>query len=136
MTKRLRVLPLVFLLLYGCGSGTFENDPETWNKVFGEDQPSEIEVLNSKFWKSGHWTYEFELHMAIKAPQQFIDTYFIERYNLIEVKNVNLGNGNPNAPDWYLPERENITKFKHRLKQIYLYQDKNSNITYLHIIQV
>ena len=80
MRNRFILLFITSILLFNCGSGTFENDPEYWNKIFGEDIPKEIEVLNSKFWKSAHWTFEFELYAKLKADKNFIQEYFIATF--------------------------------------------------------
>ncbi len=49
MKNKLFVLFITIISIFSCGSGTFENDPNTWNKVFGEDTPDEIEIINSRF---------------------------------------------------------------------------------------
>ena len=66
---RLLLLMIISSSLSSCGyfnSGTWEDDPETWNKVFGEEVPSEVEIIHSRFWKSAHWSYEFEVFFRNK----------------------------------------------------------------------
>lgn len=54
----------------GCGSfmtGTWEDDPGSWNRAFRSTKPPDVTVVHSKYWRSAHWTYEFEYFFEI-AP--------------------------------------------------------------------
>lgn len=67
MSKYFKFCLLIFaFFLSSCGSGTFKDDPKTWNKVFGEGAPKEIQIINSQFWKSTHWSYEFDVFLELK----------------------------------------------------------------------
>jgi len=134
MNKR---LIFIFLITFSCGSGTFKNDPETWNKVFGEDIPQEIEVVNSRFWKSGHWTYEFELFTKIKSNKKFITEYFIDHYKL-ENRDVYSTLFLEDIPNWFM--KNDISKdfdvWQGGPNSITLYLHKQEDIAYIHIIQL
>lgn len=134
MSKR---IIFIFLLTLSCGSGTFENDPETWQKVFGEEIPSEIEVLNSRFWKSAHWTYEFELFTKIKSDKKFIQDYFIDHYKL---KNNEVYSTLflEDIPNWFI-KNNNSKEFEvwqGGPNSITLYLHKYEDIVYIHILQI
>lgn len=134
MSKR---IIFVFLITLSCGSGTFINDPETWNKVFGEDIPKEIEVVNSRFWKSAHWSYEFELFAKIKSDKKFISEYFIDHYNL-ESNNVYSTLFLEDIPNWFIKKNaiKDFDVWQGGPNSITLYLHKKEDIAYIHILQL
>lgn len=132
MKNRLLILLTTFLFL-SCGSGTFENDPKSWNKVFGENIPEEIEIINSRFWKSMHWTYEFEFFCKLKSDQKFLNQYFIEHYNMKERKEKMVFHSD-NKPKWFIFNEENFKVWEKEF-QMTLYFNEKSNEAYLHCIQ-
>lgn len=68
-------LALVFLgfsffatLVSGCHrSGVWQDDPANWRRAFGTGQPSDAVVVHSFYWRSPHWTFEFEYFFHIRA---------------------------------------------------------------------
>lgn len=136
MRNRFIFLFITSIFLYNCGSGTFENDPESWNKIFGEDIPKEIEVLNSKFWKSTHWTFEFEFYCKLKADKKFIKEYFIDNYNL-KKKEVFSSLNMVEIPSWFSIENfDDYEVWTGNNFNMKLYIHKNNNIIYLHCLQL
>ena len=126
---------LSFLFL-ACGSGTFEDDPKTWNKVFGEDIPKEINVIKSKFWKSTHWTYEYELFVKFECNSQFLDEYFIKRYNLSK-REVFATLYFEDSPKWFIDnDREDYNVWVGKINSMTMYIHKKSNLVYLHSLQL
>ncbi|MEM9679225.1 MAG: hypothetical protein AAF901_02785 [Bacteroidota bacterium] len=128
---------LLCLTFLSCGSGTFIDDPDTWNKVFGEETPNEIEVLNSRFWKSGHWTYEFELFAKLQSEKDFIKEYFIDKYSLSQYE-IHATVYLEDIPNWFVEKSnsKNYEVWKGGPNSITLYVHKNKNITYLHVLQL
>jgi hypothetical protein len=70
MTKTTCILLLSQLLcLCGCGyfsSGTWEDDPNNWGRAFSSKKPDNVIILHSKYWRSPHWTYEFQYFFEIE----------------------------------------------------------------------
>ena len=66
------LLAVLLPLLSGCHeSGTWENHAKNWKRVFGAKQPKDIKVLNSWYWRSPHFTHEFEYFFAIAPNDTF-----------------------------------------------------------------
>jgi hypothetical protein len=71
-------LLLSCLLLTGCGyfySGTWEDDPDTWERVYGYEKPNEIQVVHSWYWRSPHFTMEYELYMETTLNKDIIHSF-------------------------------------------------------------
>jgi hypothetical protein len=93
----------------GCGyaiAGTWEDDPGNWNRAFQSTKPPEVRVIHSKYWRSPHWTYEFEYFFAIAPDAQLKAQLFGENKlrqatgaEAIRVKTDNVGA----APPWFAP---------------------------------
>jgi hypothetical protein len=63
---------LIMLFNAGCGyfvAGTWEDDSGNWNRAFQSTRPPDVTVVHSKYWRSAHWTYEFQYFFEI-APNQ------------------------------------------------------------------
>lgn len=75
MKKILLVLFVIFLS--SCG-GTWEDDPENWERAYGVKPPSYVKINHSWFWKSAHWTYECQLFFAIDSCSQVEQTFLRE----------------------------------------------------------
>ena len=64
------VVAVLILLATGCGyvmSGTWDDDPKNWGRAFQSTKPPEVLVVHSKYWRSPHWSYEFQYFFEI-AP--------------------------------------------------------------------
>ena len=87
--------------LSGCHeSGTWQNDSKNWKRVFGDDQPKDIKVLHSWYWRSPHFTYEFEYFLAI-APNDTFRKRALEPGKLLNLT--------PTSKE----EREQVLRFFH-----------------------
>jgi hypothetical protein len=66
-----------FLALSGvaCG-GAWEDDPSNWSRAFGSEKPANYVVSHSKYWRSAHWSYEFEYFFQVKANDTFKQELF------------------------------------------------------------
>ena len=133
MIKKAFILALVLLLTICCNSGTYDNDPKSWEKVFGEDSPKEIEVIQSRFWKSAHWSYEFEFYCEMNATKDFLTYYFIDHFKLKSQKEKVVFYSD-NKPNWFINNIENYEVWE-KEHSITLYLNKESSKAYLHCIQ-
>jgi hypothetical protein len=64
------LLLVAFVVSSGCGyvmSGTWEDDPKNWGRAFRSTKPPDVVVIHSKYWRSPHWSYEFQYFFEI-AP--------------------------------------------------------------------
>ncbi len=61
-------LGLLSLALFGCHeSGTWVDDRGNWKRIFRAPQPADVKIIHSWFWRSPHFTYEFEYFLQLDA---------------------------------------------------------------------
>ena len=48
-------------------SGTWDDDPKNWGRAFRSTKPPDVRVIHSRYWRSAHWSYEFQYFFEI-AP--------------------------------------------------------------------
>jgi hypothetical protein len=65
-------------------AGTWEDDPKNWYRAFHEEQPSEVKVVHSKYWRSDHFTVEFIYYFEVEATPKWRDN-FLAKHNLQQV---------------------------------------------------
>ncbi len=133
MNSKILILVLGVLLALGCGSGTYDDDAESWQKVFGESIPKEVEVIKSRFWKSAHWTYEFEFYCKLKTDRSFLKQYFIDHYQMTQLKE-NTSFYSDNKPDWFIRKFDGFEVWEKEYSMT-LYINNETDIAYLHCIQ-
>jgi hypothetical protein len=67
MIMRGTLLTLAALLLIGCHeSGTWNDDGGNWKRIFRVNKPADITVVHSWFWRSPHFTYEYEYYIQVQ----------------------------------------------------------------------
>ena len=64
-------LSVLLLLLSGCG-GTWVDDPGNFKRLFGGPPPKDIQVLHTYYWKSPHWTNEYQYFFALRTFLRFL----------------------------------------------------------------
>lgn len=79
--RSLITIALIAAASVGCG-GTWENDPNNWQRIFRDEKPPDIQVVNSFFWQSSHWSYEFSYHIHI-APNARFEADLKETWHLV-----------------------------------------------------
>lgn len=130
--KKLLII-LAFILFFASCGGTYENDNSTWEKVFGEEKPNDVVLKNSFFWKSSHWTYEFEVFLEIeynqKWLQKIVDEFQFELYEKSDAFSVCYVN---DKQKWFIPKTEDnyicLISKKHSEAKIFV--DKKTNVIY------
>ncbi len=58
--------------LLACG-GTYADDPANFNRIFQTSTPVGTVVMHSWYWRSPHWTMEYEAYIEFTTTQSFID---------------------------------------------------------------
>lgn len=104
MTRR-AVPSLVLALAAGCGyalSGTWEDDPDSWGRAFGSTRPDDVEVVRSWYWRSPHWTCEYEYFFHVRANDALRAQLFTEN-ELVPVEGDPLADTFHAPPAWFLP---------------------------------
>jgi hypothetical protein len=100
----------MFLTAWGCGylkSGTWEDDPDNWRRVFGGEKPSHVVILHSRYWRSPHFTVEEEYFFALGADPSTRALFLgkgamvqIEGDEASAVKDNHFGD----VPPWFAPK--------------------------------
>lgn len=63
---------LAVVLLTGCHeSGTWKDDERNWKRIFRVAKPDDITVAHSWFWRSPHFTYEYEYYLQVQKHADF-----------------------------------------------------------------
>ena len=100
----------LLLSLNGCGyftSGTWENDPDNWGRAFQSKKPDDVVVLHSKYWRSPHWTYEFQYFFEIEHNDKLRERLFTQN-KLIELEGKDAAEAkdkfSSEFPKWFAPK--------------------------------
>jgi len=69
---RTLILFLLLAVCVGCHrSGTWADDSRNWERAFGEEQPKDIKVVHSSYYRSPHFTLEFVHFFQIEPSEEF-----------------------------------------------------------------
>ena len=101
------IILFTLLILSGCGyfkAGTWENDPQNWHRVYGFDPPDHVQIINSYYWRSAHFTLEFEFYFEIAPNNEVLET-FLSDESLRKVKPQNEWiDFFQTKPEWFIPK--------------------------------
>ena len=70
-----------FLLFSGCGyflAGEWEDDPDNWRRAFQSEQPPDVSVVHSWYWRSPHWSDEFQYFFEVVLTAELEEQLFTE----------------------------------------------------------
>jgi hypothetical protein len=87
-------------------AGTWENDPENWQRAFGENPPADVSVVHSYYWGSDHFTTEFIFFFEVKASPTWREA-FIKSRDAVPVPGSNaccFEVGYDGTPAWFVPK--------------------------------
>ena len=74
---------------------------EAYRLWTGESPPKNVRVLHGKYWRSPHWSQEFEVFLHIRASMDW-KSKFKDENNLQEIhQSLELPK---NTPDWFRPD--------------------------------
>lgn len=106
------VLPFMAMQADGIQhAGNWEDDPKNWYRAFNEEQPAQVKVIHSKYWRSNHFTYEFIYYFEVEATPEWKDK-FLANHNLKQVppttaRSFRTNNGGNDTPNWFAPDPVN-----------------------------
>lgn len=100
----------VLISLCGCGvseAGTWENDPGNWERAFQSTQPGDVVVAHSWYWRSSHWTDEFEYFFEIEPNDKLKERLFA-RNDLLKLEAEDAAAAKDDSfnaqPAWFAPK--------------------------------
>ena len=93
-------------------AGTWEDDPKNWYRAFNEEQPAQVKVVHSKYWRSDHFTYEFIYFFEVQATPEWRDA-FTKKKGLALVspssaRSFRTNEHSDDTPSWFAPEPVDI----------------------------
>lgn len=71
--------PLGIIMRGNPNAGTWEDDPQNWNRAFRQNTPADVSVVHSYYWESDHFTYEYIYFFEVKASQEWQNVFLKER---------------------------------------------------------
>lgn len=82
-------------------SGTWSDDPKNWQRAFGEQTPTNLAVIHSQYWRSAHWTMEYEYFFEVRGA---VRSELLSDTNLALLgTNADMGISTP-KPSWFAPK--------------------------------
>ena len=100
---------MVVLLSSGCGyviSGTWDDHPKNWSRAFHSTKPPDVVVVHSRYWRSPHWSYEFQYFFEI-APNADLKNQLFTANKLRQVTGKDAVAARArvfgDAPSWFAP---------------------------------
>ena len=70
------IASLLTLLVIGCHyPGTWQDDPENWERAYGSAKPDDVVVLHSYYWRSPHWSLEFCYAFQFQANEKLREAF-------------------------------------------------------------
>jgi hypothetical protein len=94
----------------GCGffmAGTWDDDPKNWKRAFGTRQPTDVVVVHSRYWRSPHFTYEFQYFFETERNASLRKAFF-ERNALVRLADDKVTDAIAGSfgerPAWFCPK--------------------------------
>ncbi len=110
LTRRKTFYVGLAVLQTACGyfaSGTWEDDPRNWRRAFQSTKPPDVIVLHSKYWRSPHFTYEFQYFFEIVQNGNLKSQLFTQnKLHRIEGEQAAKAKENhfSEIPSWFTPK--------------------------------
>lgn len=110
MSRILRNILAAVVLASGPGachrSGTWNDAPANWDRAFQTTKPADVVVVHSRYWRSPHWTYEFEYFFHIRTnaalSRQLFEQNSLKKLDGAE-REIAFGHFAGAKPAWFLP---------------------------------
>ena len=72
MAMRKTLIAVLLLSVLACHrSGTWVDDPKSFNRALGIDPPAGVSLVRSWYWRSGHFTREEIYYFQLSAPERY-----------------------------------------------------------------
>jgi hypothetical protein len=89
-------------------AGTWEDDPKNWYRAFNEEQPAEVKVVHSKYWRSDHFTVEFVYYFEVEATPEWREKFFAKRtiqpVSPATARSFRTDTHSGDTPNWFAPD--------------------------------
>ncbi|MBC7936004.1 MAG: hypothetical protein H7Y86_11695 [Rhizobacter sp.] len=120
------ILILMCILLSGCFEKNVEDPERVYNFWPHEKFPEGTSIKKARYWKSAHFTYEYDIHFELK-PKRGKAEFMTER-RLFKLENFYLSI--PSSPGWF-PAPDNSNLYRSSLDDAYYIIPPDSNSIYV-----
>ncbi|SBV91296.1 hypothetical protein [uncultured Dysgonomonas sp.] len=125
---------LLFILLTGCFQINTENPEKAFRYWTHIPLPnSEVEVLNGKYWQSGHLTLEYEAYLQLVASRDWCD-------ELIRLNNLTMDTSEwycpKDVPSWFFPPDTFIQYKSPHNPQFRFWMQQKGDTVYIYDLQL
>jgi hypothetical protein len=142
----LTVLVTFVFLALGCGyfdAGLWEDDPGNWRRAFQSTAPADVVVVHSRYWRSPHWSYEFQYFFEI-APNATLQEQLFTENRLRQLSGAEAvearGNVFGDPPAWFAPKNAadyDVWVFDDAPERNFnVLVERNTGVMFLHDYQV
>ena len=112
MMSRMRsALVATAVVVAGCGylsSGSWDDDPENWNRAFRSRRPDDVVVVHSRYWRAPHWSFEagylFEIEPNEAIRTQLFGENRLRRLQIVESTRGMVRPCFGECPAWFAPK--------------------------------
>jgi hypothetical protein len=122
-----------FVLLGGCIEHKSEDPIECYRLWSGEEPPSDVKVLNAKYWQSPHWTKEYILYMELTAPSKWRKEFIKENHLTLDS---NEWMPPSDIPHWFLPTTNYLQWKLYQSDESSIFEDTVTGKMFLYEIQL
>lgn len=88
-------------------SGTWEDDPRNWDRAFHTSQPEDVVIIHSYYWRSSHFTEEYQYFFEIEPNQKILEQ-LISEHELVLVEGEDaeyaINDYFSEKPPWFVPK--------------------------------
>lgn len=96
--REIIVLSIITLFATSCSEINTNNPIETYKYWSGTNPTKDLEVINGKYWQSGHWTREYIMYLKLKPTENWWND-FIKENNLTIDKGA--WTKSSDSPEWF-----------------------------------
>ncbi|MFN0006583.1 MAG: hypothetical protein ACKVXR_01645 [Planctomycetota bacterium] len=107
-------------LATSCGyvmAGTWEDDPENWDRYFETTKPGDVVVVHSKYSRLPHWTLEFRCFFEIVPTAELTNQLFtqnrLRRLMESEISEAESLLGGEDVPGWFPEDLSRLEGWKY-----------------------
>ncbi len=131
--KQLPIILLLGIILTSCFPVHTTDADESFEHWAGFKAPDEFEVIEGEYWKSPHFTDEFEVFLKLKPPKEWW-MKLIEQYGLTE--DYRPWAKPDKKPNWFIPTRQ-MTMYSRNdmMDQSRFFYDKETGLVYIYEVQ-
>jgi len=131
--RRLTIIILIAFTVTSCFPVHTKDAEKAFEHWAGFKAPDDFEIMEGEYWKSPHFTYEFEVFLKLKPTEEWW-TKLIEQYKLTE--DYQLWTAPDKKPIWFMPTDKMIMYSRHDIvdKSRFFY-DKETGLVYIYEVQ-